>query len=404
MSPFRLILFDDDFAADFYPLTHTRPVADLRIGIFTIREKWEKRLRSSSTTSTSPWLEKYRWPFEPDAAKDNLWINGRVVPDGELAFEVMNLGEGEAITMGETLIACNCGKSTARIPLNEKDHISGNFAVRDVKAGVVILQRIHDIFMHNGNAIAADEELLKSEDFANELSATNTVIGGNRIYVGKDVTAEACTFNTANGSIILCDGAEVMEGSHLRGPLVIGEHAQVKMGARIYGDTTIGPGCKVGGEITNSVFHSNSNKTHDGYLGNSVIGEWCNIGADSNCSNLKNNYGDIQVYNYSRGGYENTGQQFHGVIMGDHAKCGINTMFNTGTVVGTGANVFGGGFPDKFIPDFSWGGSAGLSDYRFEEFTETVRRVYRRRSLELSAKEAEMLKTVFERTKKFRKS
>lgn len=189
----------------------------------------------------------------------------------------------------------------------------------------------------------------------------------------------------------------------LRGPVAVGAGAQIKMGAKIYGDTTIGPGCKVGGEITNSVFYANSNKAHDGYVGNSVIGEWCNLGADTNTSNLKNTYGEVSVYNYSIGANENTGLQFHGLIMGDHAKCGINTMFNTGTVAGVCSNIYGGGFPEKFIPDFSWGGSEGFVEFRFEKATEMIRNVYKRRKKELSETETAVLRHIFNETAAKRK-
>ena len=402
MSAYRLVLFDDDSREQFLPLAWTKPIADFRIGIFTIREKWEQRLKSESTTWTSDYLADFAFPFEPDASKQQIWINGRVVPTGELAFEIISLKKGEALIKGELLIAVNTGNDINPVALNVKDHMNGDFSVKDTHVSVIVLQRINDIFRHNGEAILNDFELLKSHEGV-ELSSTNNIIGTNPVFAGKNSIAEACTFNTTKGPIYIGEGAEIMEGSLLRGPLAICAGATIKMGAKIYGDTTIGPGCKVGGEVSNSVFFANSNKAHDGFIGNSVIGEWCNLGADTNCSNLKNNYGEVSVWNYSIGGNENTGLQFHGIIMGDHAKCGINTMFNTGTVVGMSANIFGGGFPPKFIPDFTWGGSDGISENHIEKAIETIQRVYDRRKKKLETKEINMLKTVFKKTEKHRK-
>lgn len=401
MSNFHLVLFDDDTRENFLPLAATRPLADFRIGIFTVREKWEKRLGSASTTHTAEHLAPL-FPYTPDPAKENLWINGRVVPTGELAFEVLSLKPGEALIKGELLVACNRGGKTDILRVNAKDHLFGDFSVRETHVSTIILHRSNDIFTHNGKAIIDDFELLKGVE-KNALSETNTVIGQHDVFLAKGAIAEACTFNTAKGPVYIGEGAELMEGGLFRGPLAIGAGAQVKMGAKIYGDTTIGPGCKVGGEVTNSVFFANSNKAHDGYIGNSVVGEWCNLGADTNCSNLKNNYGEISVWNYATGGNENTGLQFHGLIMGDHAKCGINTMFNTGTVVGVAANVFGGGFPRKFIPDFAWGGGERFDEYSFEKALETIGRVYGRRKRSLEDAEIAMLRAVFRQTVKYRR-
>ncbi|MDQ3108796.1 MAG: glucose-1-phosphate thymidylyltransferase [Bacteroidota bacterium] len=401
MSAFRLVLFDDDAREQFLPLAWTKPVADFRIGIFTIREKWEQRLKSESTTWTADYLSEIA-PFAPDASKQHLWINGRVVPTGELAFEVLSLQPGEALIKGELLIAVNAGHSIEPIQLHVKDHLGGDISVKDTHTSVIVLQRIHDIFRHNGQAIVEDFELVKTTE-GGTLSTTNNIIGMHPVYAGNNIIAEACIFNTTKGPIFIGDGAEIMEGSLLRGPLAICAGATIKMGAKIYGDTTIGPGCKVGGEVSNSVFFANSNKAHDGFIGNSVIGEWCNLGADTNCSNLKNNYGEVSVWNYAIGGNENTGLQFHGVIMGDHAKCGINTMFNTGSVVGVSANIFGGGFPPKFIPDFAWGGVDGILENELSKALETIDRVYARRKKKMEPAEIAMLKAVFKKTEKQRK-
>lgn len=402
MSGFQLVLFDDDSRDQFLPLAWSKPIADFRIGIFTIREKWEQRLKSQSTSATADYLEAFNFPFTPDATKQNLWINGRVVPTAELAIEVLSLQANEALIKGEMLVALNRGNDISRLVLNGKDHLAGNFSVKQSNISAIVLHRIHDIFTNNGKAIVEDFELLKGHT-SEKLSSTNTIIGTHPVFVGKNVVAEACTFNTSKGPIYIGDNAEIMEGCNVRGPLAICEGAVLKMGAKIYGDTTIGPGCKIGGEVSNTVIFGNSNKAHDGFIGNSVIGEWCNLGADTNCSNLKNNYGEVSVWNYAIGGNENTGLQFHGIIMGDHAKCGINTMFNTGTVIGMAANIFGGGFPAKHIPDFIWGGTNGIEEYQIEKAIETIQRVYDRRNLKLEASEIAMLKTVFKKTEKLRK-
>jgi UDP-N-acetylglucosamine diphosphorylase/glucosamine-1-phosphate N-acetyltransferase len=398
----NVIFFDDSFAAHLLPLSATRPVCDFRIGIYTIREKWMKRLGvNHSSDRTAKHLTAWKFPCVTTSDKDNVWINGRVVPTAALVHEVKQLQDGDALVKGELLIAVNTGKSQTVITIDEKDHLSGDFGIRESHAEAVVLRRVHDIFMHNGWAIRSDMELLNNASQA--LSATNRVIGNHGVYLEEGAKAECCIFNTTGGPIYIGKNAEVMEGAVLRGPIAIGEGAQVKMSAKIYGDTTIGPGCKVGGEVTNVVFFANSNKGHDGYLGNAVVGEWCNFGADTNCSNLKNNYADVKVYNYAMSGMENTGLQFHGLIFGDHAKTGINTMLNTGTVAGVGANVFGGGFPPAFIPDFSWGGPEELTEYRLDKAIETIERVYQRRNKTLEAGERAMLKAVFDRTAHLRR-
>jgi UDP-N-acetylglucosamine diphosphorylase/glucosamine-1-phosphate N-acetyltransferase len=401
MSAIQLVMFDDSYRDALKPLSSTRPVCDFRIGILTIREKWEKHLKSESTTATAGHLEKWNSPFSPDPAKVHIWINSRVLPNPELCFEVVALKEGEALIKGDLLIACNCGNSTTRFRVDSKDHLSGDFGVHESKVHAEVIHRIADVFTNNGAQIIADVELMKPK--GKLVPASNQVFGNHPVIMMKGSIAEGCIFNTAKGPIYIGENAEIMEGAMLRGPVCVGDGAQVKMGAKIYGDTTIGPGCKAGGEITNSVFFANSNKAHDGYVGNSVIGEWCNLGADTNTSNLKNNYGDVSVYNYAIGGSEDSGMQFHGLIMGDHSKCGINTMFNTGTVAGVGANIFGGGFPKKFIPDFSWGGESGVVEFQFDKFVEMVQNVYKRRSKTLSDQEIVGLKHVFDETKALRK-
>lgn len=401
MSALQLVMFDDSYRDALKPLSSTRPVCEFRVGLLTIREKWEKFLKCSSTDSTVEYLDEAGFAFNPDATKQIVWVNSRVLPNPELTFEVVALTEGQALIKGDMIVAFNCGNNITRFNFERKDHLSEDFGVVESKVHAEVIHRIADIFTNNGAQIIADLKLMKPVS-AEKISDSNTMIGEQPIMM-KGAKAEACIFNTTNGPIYIGEGAEIMEGSMLRGPLAICAGAQVKMGAKIYGDTTIGPGCKVGGEITNSVFFANSNKAHDGYVGNSVIGEWCNLGADTNTSNLKNNYGEVSVYNYAIGGSENTGMQFHGLIMGDHAKCGINTMFNTGTVAGVCANIFGGGFPPKFIPDFSWGGADGtFQEFRFDKAMEMIRNVYKRRKKELSKAESAILQHISEESRKLK--
>jgi UDP-N-acetylglucosamine diphosphorylase/glucosamine-1-phosphate N-acetyltransferase len=261
------------------------------------------------------------------------------------------------------------------------------------------VENVWDIFSKNGDAIKADFDLITRGRTSQPLSTSNTVIGdAKQIFLEEGAIVEASILNTNAGPIYIAKDSEIMEGSVVRGPFSLGEHAALKLSTKIYGPTTVGPHSKVGGEVNNSVIFAYSNKGHDGFLGNSVIGEWCNLGADTNNSNLKNNYGNVKLYNYAQDKMIDTGLQFCGLIMGDHSKCGINTMFNTGTVVGVGANIFGGGFPPTHIPSFSWGGADGMEEYKFDKMIETANRVYARRNLTVDAVEKDILEKVFKNT------
>jgi UDP-N-acetylglucosamine diphosphorylase/glucosamine-1-phosphate N-acetyltransferase len=259
-----------------------------------------------------------------------------------------------------------------------------------------------DIFTMNESAMSDDFQLLTKGKKSLPISSTNRVINPGSIFLEEGAKVECTMLNASAGPIYIGRNAEVMEGAMIRGPFSLGEQSQLKLGSKIYGATTIGPHCRVGGEVSNSVIFGYSNKAHDGFLGNSVIGEWCNLGADSNNSNLKNNYSQVKMWNYREENYINTGLTFCGLMMGDHSKCSINTMFNTGTVVGVSANIFGTGFPPKFIPSFSWGGSDGFKTYRLEEAVEVASRVYERRGMKLADAEQKILKYLFDATTKFR--
>lgn len=391
------ILFDDNTRDNLLPLTFTRPVADLRIGILTIREKWEKYLDTKTSSATQEYLSK-KFPAEFSIDADNFWINGSVCPNSKLVEEIQTLQPYQALLSHGLVIAANTGADNHfEIALNE-DYIKF-----ESHAQAMRIEHPWDLFSKNGEAIKADFDLLTAGRKSLALSPTNQVLGVENIFVEEGAKVECAILNATTGPIYIGKDAEIMEGAIVRGPLALCEHASLKLGAKIYGPTTIGPHSKVGGEVNNSVIIGYSNKGHDGFLGNSVLGEWCNIGADSNNSNLKNNYAEVKLWNYSKERFVPTGLTFCGLIMGDHSKCGINTMFNTGTVVGVNANIFGSGFPRNFVPSFSWGGAAGFTTYKTKDAFEVAARVFERRGMVFNEQEQEILHHVFELTEKYRK-
>lgn len=391
------ILFDDNNRNNLLPLTFTRPVADIRIGILTIREKWEKMLNAETSSHTQEYLQK-KFPSEFTIDMDNFWINGSVCPNEKLLEEINKLQPRQAMLSEGLLIAVNTGDDKVFDP-----ELKGEYTKFESHAKAMQIQNPWDIFSKNGESIKCDFDLLTKGRISLALSATNQVIGLENIFVEEGAKVECAILNASTGPIYIGKDAEIMEGSIVRGPFSLGEHSTLKLGSKIYGPTTIGPHCKVGGEVNNSVIFGFSNKAHDGFLGNSVLGEWCNIGADSNNSNLKNNYAEVKLWNYNKERFVGTGLTFCGLIMGDHSKCGINTMFNTGTVVGVNANIFGSGFPRNFVPSFSWGGAAGFTTYKVKDAFEVAARVFERRNLVFNESEQEILSHVFELTEKYRK-
>ncbi|MVN89527.1 putative sugar nucleotidyl transferase [Mucilaginibacter aquatilis] len=390
-----IILFDDNAHLTLRPLTFTRPVADLRIGILTIAQKWAKHLHTTFSYHTQPYLHG-KYPIE--IAGDNLFINGSVCPDEYLLEAIEKLQTGEALYYRETLIAVRLNEADAlRFNINQKFDRQHQH-----ERALIAVRHPEDIFQKNDIELRRDFALLTKGRSSATLSSTNTIIGED-FFAEDGVNAECSTFNTHRGPIYLGANSEVWEGVNIRGAFALCHDSQIKMGAKIYGATTVGPKCRVGGEINNSVLWGYSSKGHDGFLGNSVVGQWCNFGADSNNSNLKNNYGEVKLWDYNTGHYRKTGLQFCGLIMADHAKCGINTMFNTGTVVGVSANVFGGGYPDNFVPDFSWGGSLGFEVYQPDKMFETIERVYARRDKKLDDTDKQLLQDVFNLTQPYRR-
>ncbi|TDY11876.1 GlmU family protein [Meridianimaribacter flavus] len=386
------ILFDGPCRNSLLPFTYTRPVADIRVGILTIREKWEMYLGYTTTTLTEDYLSNKYPMVEMD---ENVMINASYVPNFELAEMVKSLEENQAIFKDEDVIAFFTKDTQDDVDFETYEAIEFN-------AEVIKVEHTWDIFSKNGNAIAEDFELLTKGRKSQPIPASNNTIEASNIFIEEGAKLEFVTLNATNGPIYIGKDAEIMEGSIIRGPFALCDHATVKLGAKIYGPTTVGPYSKVGGEVNNSVIFGYSNKGHDGFLGNSVLGEWCNLGADTNNSNLKNNYAEVRLWSYETEGFARTGLQFCGLMMGDHSKCGINTMFNTGTVVGVSSNIFGSGFPRNFVPSFSWGGNSGFTTYLTKKAFEVAKVVMQRRSIEFTQQDADILEHVFEITQKYR--
>jgi len=376
------ILFDTETNwKNLLPLTFTRPISEIRIGALTIKQKWEKCLKTNGSYLTQTYLQK-KYPLVEKP--ENLFINSTICPTTKLVELITNLKSNQLLTSTGEVIAFVGTKS-------DLDDLSG-FENIEITVPLFTVKNVWDIFQKNGEAIKLDLEILCAKRKSQPLSSSVTVIGDkNLVFLEEGAKAEACILNTTTGPIYLDKDSEIMEGSVVRGPFVLGEHSALKLCTKIYGATTIGPHSKVGGEVNNSVIFGYSNKAHDGFLGNSVVGEWCNLGADTNNSNLKNNYGNVKLHNYLQKKSVDTGLQFCGLIMGDYSKTGINTMLNTGTVVGVGANIFGGGFPPTLIPSFSWGGAQGFDNYQLEKLFETSEKVYERRGLVFSIVEKEIL-------------
>lgn len=418
------ILFDGPARYRFLPFTHTRPVADMRCGILTMRERWEHLLGAGTTTLTEDYLQgafprksqghtmtdhlKRLFSNTPGGAlpqeqtgkaqddADHIYINGTLFATSDMAIALKGLQPEETLIQGDTLIAFRTAQPVAHGKELEAARQAGKMTT--YTSFIRKLDQVWDLFAANGQAIADDFALLTQGRQSQELPAYVTSLNPGRIFVEPGAKIYPCIINADSGPVYIGKDAEIMDGSIIRGPFALGEHAVLKMGAKVYGATTIGPGCKAGGEISNVVFFANSNKGHDGFLGNAVIGEWCNLGADTNCSNLKNNYDEVKIWDEHEHRSVKTGLQFCGLLMGDHSKCGINTMFNTGTVTGVSCNIYGGGFPEKFIPSFSWGGSEGMTTYTLDKAMDTADRMMARRHRQLSSEEKAILRYVFERT------
>lgn len=385
------ILFDGTVRDSLLPFTFTRPVADIRIGILTIREKWEKFLNTTTTTVTEDYLSEKYPMVEMD---ENILINSSFLPNIELTKMVKDLKENEAVFQSGEIIAFYANES--------QDVDFSAYKCFDFEGKVLRIVNTWDIFSKNGEAVQADFDLLTDGRQSAPISSTNSLINPENIFLEEGATVEYSILNANEGPIYLGKDSEVWEGSLIRGAFALCNNAVVKMGGKIYGATTVGPFAKVCGEISNTVIFGYSSKGHEGYLGNAVVGEWCNIGADSNNSNLKNNYAKVRLWNYDTEKFEQTGLQFCGLMMGDHSKTAINTMLNTGTVIGVNCNIYVPGFPRNFVPSFSWGGASGFSTYLPKKAFEAAKVMMARRGVEFDEKEAKILTHVFELTQKWR--
>ena len=387
------ILFDGTVRNALLPFTFTRPVADIRVGILTIREKWEKYLGTTTTTLTEEYLmEKY--PMVE--MEQNVMINASFLPNPILIEMVQNLESNQAIILGDEIIAFYTNDMQEEVDFDDYD-------VVDYEGDVLRIENTWDIFAKNDAALREDFDLLTEDRTSQPIPKSVNVIASENIFIEEGAKLEFVTLNASTGPIYIGKNAEIMEGSVIRGPFALCESGRVKLASKVYGATTVGPHSVIGGEVSNSVLFGYSNKGHDGFLGNSVLGEWCNIGADSNNSNLKNNYEEVRLWSYETEGFARTGLQFCGLMMGDHSKCGINTMFNTGTVVGVSTNIFGAGFPRNFVPSFSWGGASGFTTYLTSKAFQTAKIVMARRNVAFLEEDAKILEHVFEETKKYRK-
>ena len=376
-----LHFFDDDTIQHLYPLTLTRPAADLRCGMLTIAEKWVRYFKPEQFGYTT--LPHLAAKYKPLQGNVTHHINGRLLPSKAAIDAIGNLKSGQQLWKGATLLARCSGETTSDIQADFE---------------VALISRPYDLFINAVGCIQQDFELLTHGKTTQVLNPTVQVLGDFPIFLEEGAKVNCSVLNAGNGPIYIGKNAEIMEGCLVRGPLAMCEGSVLKLGAKVYGPTVLGPYCVVGGEVNNISMQGYSNKGHDGFLGNAVLGEWCNIGADSNCSNLKNNYEDVKVWNYATGKFDKSGQQFCGLIMGDHSKCGINTMFNTGTVVGVSANIFGSGFPRQFIPDFAWGGASGFITYKLDAACKTAGLVMPRRKKEFNETEKAIMESVFSLT------
>lgn len=385
----NIVLYDHPAARQqLLPFTFTRPLGDLRIGILTIAEKWQKHLGGSVSFLTQAYLQP---KFGARFTTDNLIVHGALCPDEKLVERIRGLKTGEGLYHQQTVLAYRTAE-------DELPEVLGT-GMTEYAGPFTLVDQPWKIFQHNAEQLRADFKLITNGRTSQPITDPHArVYNPNEIFLEAGVEIRAAVLNAEAGPIYLGRNSQVQEGALIKGPFSLGEGSVVNMGGKMRGDSTIGPHCKVGGEISNSVLWGHSNKAHDGFLGNSVLGEWCNLGADTNTSNLKNNYEPVKLWSYGQNKFISTGLQFCGLMMGDHSKCGINTMFNTGTVVGVGANIFGDGYPRNFVPSFAWGGAAGFTTFTLARSFETAARVMERRKQTLTEADKAILTTVFEQT------
>jgi UDP-N-acetylglucosamine diphosphorylase/glucosamine-1-phosphate N-acetyltransferase len=394
----NIILFDEPvIRQSLLPLTFTRPVAGIRVGIMTLAEKWQTYSGATVSYLTQPYLQQ---KFPAQFQTNSLYVNGAVCPDPQLVQQVKSLQAGESLWKDGLLVALHAGEQEFKTVEDLANH---TFEVKRDCQPETIIQEVWEIFVQNGEQIRSDYKVLTEGRTSQPIGDKYTMVyGEENIFIEEGAKIRAAILNAESGPIYIGKNAQIHEGSVIKGPFAICESSNVNVGGKMRGDVTIGPFSKVGGEVAASVIFGYTNKGHEGYLGNSVLGEWCNLGADTNTSNLKNNYAEVKIWSYAKGGFKNTGQQFCGLIMGDHSKSGINTMFNTGTVVGVSANIFGAGYPRNFIPSFAWGGAAGFETFQLRKANEVAEKVMERRSVAYDETERTILADIFEQTREYR--
>ncbi|WP_312078833.1 GlmU family protein [Chryseobacterium sp.] len=383
----QLVFSDAQYWEDFLPLTFTRPVAEMRCGILTFSERWQRLLDS---TEISWFTEMYlQQKFREPEKKESLFLVPNFLPTKTVIQQIKDLKQGEALVYEDELVAAKINMDGFSLNQIEK--------MTDIKEDLIFFKKPADLFTYNKEAIDFDYELLTRGKTSQELSATNGFLGNKEdLFIEEGAEVEFSTINTRTGKIYIGKNAEVMEGCNLRGPIALCVGSKFNLGAKIYGATTVGPHSKVGGEVSNIIIFGYSNKGHDGFVGNSVIGEWCNMGADTNSSNLKNNYGNVKLWNYRTKDFQDTGLQFAGVIMGDHSKTAINTQLNTGTVIGVASNIFKEGFPPNLIENFSWGGFKDDERFKLDKAYEVAEKVMARRKVALTDDDKAIFKHIFD--------
>lgn len=382
----QLVFSDAQYWEDFFPLTFTRPIAEMRCGILTFSERWKKLLTIDEVSYlTEDFLQE---KFQKPEKRESLFLVPNFLPTPDVLQQIKNLRKGEALVYQDELLAAKVHMENFTLSQIEK--------MTDITEELLFFKQPTDLFSYNHKAIDFDFELLTEGRTSQSLSPTNGFLGNPEdLFIEEGAQIEFSTLNTRTGKIYIGKNAEIMEGCHLRGPIALCEDSKFNLGAKIYGATTVGPHSKVGGEVNNVVIFGYSNKGHDGFIGNSVIGEWCNLGADTNSSNLKNNYATVKLWNYKSKKFTDTGLQFAGVIMGDHAKTAINTQLNTGTVVGLAANIFKNGFPPNLVENFSWGGMKGDEKFKLEKAIEVAEKAMIRRKIILSEADKKILGYIF---------
>jgi len=386
------ILFDDYSRNNLLPLTFTRPVCDIRFGILTIREKWEKMMGIVTSTLTEEFLSE-KFPIIKGAS--NILINGSICPTPTLIEEIRNLMPNEAIIGTDSIIALH-------VLADDLDKIgegdTEGIIEKATRSEVIKISYPWDLLSQNHIAIVNDFNLLTAGRVSEPIPDWVKVTVPENVFIEKGAQLENIILNASEGPIYIGENVHLMDGARLRGAVALIDSAVVKMGTNIYGATTIGPHVKVGGEIENSILLAYSNKPHHGYLGHSVIGKWCNLAAGTTVANLNNTYRNVRAWNYSQERFIDTGMQFLGLIMGDHSKTGINTMFNTGSVVGVNSNIFGSGYQRNFVPSFVWGGPTGFNSYDINKALEVASYVYKRRGLDFDQSERNLLTNVYNMT------